>query len=61
MSPVIRAMCCHPGARLNSRYSSIWDFFLPGAGSLMGNLSLPEPSCITFDIRAEYSVVMASP
>ena len=28
------------------------------AGSLIGNFTRPVPSCITFDIRAEYSVVI---
>ncbi len=54
------AMCCEPGPSLNSRYSSIWLFRLPSAGSLIGNLIFPWPSVITFDISAEYSVEMSS-
>ncbi len=52
-------MCCTPGPPWNSRYSSIWDLRLPSAGSLIGNLILPLPSAITFDISAEYSVEMS--
>ena len=44
------AMCWTPGPWLNSRYSSIWLLRLPSAGSLIGNLILPLPSAITFDI-----------
>ena len=41
-------------------YSSIWLLRLPSAGSLIGNLILPSPSAITFDMSAEYSVEMSS-
>ena len=54
------ATCCEPGPWLNSRYSSIWLLRFPSAGSLIGNLILPSPSVITFDISAEYSVEIAS-
>jgi len=60
MSPVMSATCWTPGPRLYSRYSSIWLFFLPSAGSLIGNLHLPVPFSMTFDIRALYSVEMSS-
>ena len=56
------AMCWTPGPSLNSRYSSIWLFRLPSAGSLIGNLILPAPSAITLLISAEYSVwIWSSP
>ena len=62
MSSLCSAMCCTPGPWLNSRYSSIWLLRLPSAGSLIGNLILPLPSAITFDISAEYSVwIWSSP
>jgi hypothetical protein len=35
-------------------YSSIWLFFLPSAGSLMGNLMRPLPLLITLLISAVY-------
>ncbi len=55
-------MCWTPGPPLNSRYSSIWLFRFPSAGSLIGNLIFPLPSDITFDISAEYSVwIWSSP
>ena len=48
------------GPPWNSRYSSIWLFRFPSAGSLIGNLIFPSPPVITFDISAEYSVWMSS-
>ena len=60
MSSLASATCCTPGEPLNSRYSSIWLLRLPSAGSLIGNLILPSPSVITFDMSAEYSVEIAS-
>ena len=60
MSSDCSAMCCTPGPPKNSRYSSIWLLRFPSAGSLIGNLTLPWPSVITFDISAEYSVEMSS-
>jgi hypothetical protein len=36
--------------------SWIWLFFLPAAGSLIGNLIRPFPFCMTLLMRAEYSV-----
>ena len=54
------ATCCTPGPPWNSRYSSIWLFLFPSAGSLIGNLIFPSPSVITFDMSAEYSVEMSS-
>ena len=38
--------------------SWIWLFFLPVAGSLIGNFTRPLPLVMTFDIRALYSVWM---
>ena len=58
MSSVRSAMCWQPGERYQSRYSWIWLFFLPVAGSLIGNLIRPLPLVMTFDISAEYSVWM---
>ncbi len=58
MSSVRSAMCWVPGSRYQSRNSWIWLFFLPVAGSLIGNLIRPLPSVMTFDIRALYSVWM---
>ena len=52
MSSVRRAMCWQPGERYQSRYSWIWLFFLPVAGSLIGNLIRPLPFVMTFDISA---------
>ena len=52
MSSVRRAMCWQPGERYQSRYSWIWLFFLPVAGSLIGNLIRPLPLVMTFDISA---------
>jgi hypothetical protein len=60
MSFVWRATCCTPGPPWKSRYSSIWLFRLPSAGSLIGNLIFPSPSVMTLDMRAEYSVEMSS-
>jgi hypothetical protein len=60
MLAVVSAMCCTPGAWLNSRYSSIWLLRLPSAGSLIGNLIFPSPSVMTLDMSAEYSVEMSS-
>src|SRR2546423_711075 len=59
MSSVARATCWTPGPALNSRYSSIWLFRLPSAGSLIGNLIFPSPSDITLDMSAEYSALMS--
>ena len=59
MSSVRIATCCTPGPPKNSRYSSIWLFFLPGAGSLMGNFTRPSPLAITLDISAVKSVEMS--
>ena len=58
MSSVASAMCWTPGPLYASRYSSICDFRLPCAGSLMGNLMRSLPLAITFDINEEYSVLM---
>ena len=52
MSSVRSAMCWQPGERYQSRYSWIWLFFLPVAGSLIGNLIRPLPLVMTFDISA---------
>ena len=52
MSSVRSAMCWQPGDRYQSRYSWIWLFFLPVAGSLIGNLIRPLPLVMTFDISA---------
>jgi hypothetical protein len=59
MSLVFMAMCCTPGPLYQSRYSSIWLFFLPSAGSLIGSLIFL-PSSMTLLISAEYSVLMSS-
>ncbi|MNL86027.1 hypothetical protein D3C87_2145600 [compost metagenome] len=40
-------------------YSSIWDFFLPSAGSLMGNLTRSLSLATTTERSAEYSVLMS--
>jgi hypothetical protein len=45
-------MCWHPDEWYQSRYSWIWLFFRPVAGSLMGNLIRPLPLVMTFDISA---------
>ena len=58
MSSVRSAMCCVPGSRYQSRNSWIWLFFLPVAGSLIGNLIRPLPLVMTFDMSALYSVWM---
>jgi hypothetical protein len=47
-------MSCH------SRYSWIWLFFLPWAGSLIGILIRWFPLAITLLISAEYSVEMSA-
>ena len=60
MSSDCIATCWTPGPPWNSRYSSIWLFRLPSAGSLIGNLIFPSPSVMTFDMSAEYSVEMSS-
>ena len=60
MSSDCMAMCWTPGPPWNSRYSSIWLFRFPSAGSLIGNLIFPSPSVITLDMSAEYSVEMSS-
>ena len=56
MSSDCMATCWTPGPPWNSRYSSIWLFRFPSAGSLIGNLIFPSPSVMTFDMSAEYSV-----
>ena len=52
MSSVRSATCWTPGVWYQSRNSWIWLFFLPVAGSLIGNFTRPLPLVMTFDISA---------
>ena len=55
MSSVRSAMCWQPGDRYQSRYSWIWLFFLPEAGSLIGEL---DPAvAVGHDLGHERAVV----
>ena len=51
-------MCWTPAPELKVTYSSIWDFFLPGAGSLMGILTRLLALLMTMELSAENSVLI---
>ena len=58
MLSLANAMCCTPDRGRNQVLLDL-ALPLPLGGLVDRELDLPEPSCITFDINAEYSVLIA--
>ena len=59
ISSVKIAICCTPAPSLKSKYSSIWDFFIPLAGSLIGSFTRQFFDRTTIDFRDEYCVLIS--